>query len=114
MGGAAFAQSESAMSSLMDAWILLQDFEGNGERNRELYVLKARGMKHSNLISQFLISDRGIDVVGRLHRPERRAHPVPRARGAKFLGEGRSAGWPAGSSPTQARGGAETHGHRAA
>jgi circadian clock protein KaiC len=47
----------------MDAWILLQDFEGNGERNRVLYVLKARGMKHSNQIREFLISDHGIDVV---------------------------------------------------
>jgi len=51
------------MSSLMDAWILLQDFEGNGERNRVLYVLKARGMKHSNQVREFLISDHGIDVV---------------------------------------------------
>ena len=62
-GGHSLQQSESAMSSLMDAWILLQDFEGNGERNRVLYVLKARGMKHSNQIREFLISDRGIDVV---------------------------------------------------
>jgi circadian clock protein KaiC len=62
-GGAALAQSESAMSSLMDAWILLQDFEGNGERNRVLYVLKARGMAHSNQTREFLISDRGIDLV---------------------------------------------------
>jgi circadian clock protein KaiC len=51
------------MSSLMDAWILLQDFEGNGERNRVLYVLKARGMAHSNQIREFLISARGIDLV---------------------------------------------------
>ena len=51
------------MSSLMDAWLLLQDFEGNGERNRVLYVLKARGMSHSNQIREFLISDRGIDLV---------------------------------------------------
>ena len=56
-------QSEAGMSSLMDAWILLQDFEGNGERNRVLYVLKSRGMKHSNQIREFLISDHGIDVV---------------------------------------------------
>jgi circadian clock protein KaiC len=62
-GGHALQQSESAMSSLMDAWVLLQDFEGNGERNRVLYVLKARGMAHSNQIREFLISDRGIDVV---------------------------------------------------
>jgi circadian clock protein KaiC len=62
-GGHALQQSEMAMSSLMDSWLLLQDFEGNGERNRVLYVLKARGMAHSNQIREFLISDRGIDVV---------------------------------------------------
>jgi circadian clock protein KaiC len=62
-GGHALQQSEAAMSSLMDSWLLLQDFEGNGERNRVLYVLKARGMKHSNQIREFLISDRGIDLV---------------------------------------------------
>ncbi len=62
-GGHALQQSESGMSSLMDSWILLQDFEGNGERNRVLYVLKARGMAHSNQIREFLISNHGIDVV---------------------------------------------------
>jgi circadian clock protein KaiC len=62
-GGHALQQSEMAMSSLMDSWLLLQDFEGNGERNRVLYVLKARGMSHSNQIREFLISDRGIDLV---------------------------------------------------
>ncbi len=61
--GHALQQSEASMSSLMDAWLLLQDMEGNGERNRVLYVLKARGMAHSNQIREFLISDRGIDVV---------------------------------------------------
>jgi circadian clock protein KaiC len=56
-------QSEIAISSLMDSWLLLQDIEGNGERNRVLYVLKARGMAHSNQSREFLISDRGIDLV---------------------------------------------------
>jgi circadian clock protein KaiC len=62
-GSHALQQSESAMSSLMDSWVTLQDFEGNGERNRVLYVLKARGMAHSNQIREFLISDHGIDLV---------------------------------------------------
>jgi circadian clock protein KaiC len=62
-GGQALQQSEMAMSSLMDSWLLLQDFEGNGERNRVLYVLKARGMAHSNQMREFLISDRGVDLV---------------------------------------------------
>jgi len=62
-GGHALQQSEIAMSSLMDSWMLVQDFEGNGERNRVLYVLKARGMAHSNQVREFLISNRGIDLV---------------------------------------------------
>jgi len=62
-GNQALQQTESAMSSLMDAWLSLQDFEGNGEHNRVLYVLKARGMAHSNQIREFLISDRGVDLV---------------------------------------------------
>jgi len=56
-------RSGMALSSLMDAWLTLQDIEGNGERNRVFYVLKARGMAHSNQIREFLISDRGIDVI---------------------------------------------------
>jgi circadian clock protein KaiC len=62
-GGHALQQSEIAMSSLMDSWLLLQDVEGNGERNRVLYVIKARGMAHSNQVREFLISNRGIDLV---------------------------------------------------
>lgn len=62
-GGHALQTSEAAMSSLMDAWLLLEDFEGNGERNRVLYVLKARGMAHSNQIREFLISAKGVDLV---------------------------------------------------
>jgi circadian clock protein KaiC len=56
-------QSEIAISSLMDSWLLLKDIEGNGERNRVLYVLKARGMAHSNQSREFVISHRGIDLV---------------------------------------------------
>ncbi len=62
-GGHALQQSEAAMSSLMDSWLLLQDIEGNGERNRVLYVLKARGMAHSNQVREFLISGHGIDLI---------------------------------------------------
>jgi circadian clock protein KaiC len=62
-GGHVLQQSEAAMSSLMDSWLLLQDLEGNGERNRVLYVLKARGMAHSNQVREFLISNRGVDLV---------------------------------------------------
>ena len=51
---------QSGVSSLMDAWLLVQTIEGRGERNRGLYVIKARGMSHSNQIREFLLSDQGI------------------------------------------------------
>jgi circadian clock protein KaiC len=48
------------ISSLVDAWILLRNIEVNGERNRVLYVLKSRGMAHSNQIREFLLTSRGV------------------------------------------------------
>jgi circadian clock protein KaiC len=67
-GGQAPQQSEAIMSSLMDAWLLLQDFEGNGERNRVLYVLKARGMAHSNQSARVSDFEPRHRRCGRLHR----------------------------------------------
>ena len=68
--GSALQQSEIAISSLMDSWLLLQNIESNGERNRGLYVLKSRGMEHSNQIREFLISRHGIDLVDAYIGPE--------------------------------------------
>jgi len=61
--GQSLPETEIVISSLMDSWILLQDIESNGERNRVLNVLKSRGMSHSNQAREFLITDRGIDLV---------------------------------------------------
>jgi len=47
----------------MDAWLLLRNVEFNGERNRMIFVLKARGMAHSNQVREFVLSDAGIDLV---------------------------------------------------
>lgn len=54
------ARTEVQVSSLMDAWILLYHREANGEHNRELYVLKSRGMHHSNQVREFKMTSRGI------------------------------------------------------
>jgi circadian clock protein KaiC len=61
--GSPLQQSEVLISSLMDAWLLLQNIESDGERNRGLYVLKSRGMAHSNQIREFLISSKGVDLI---------------------------------------------------
>ena len=54
------AATEIQISSLMDAWLLLYNRESNGEHNRELYLLKARGIAHSNQVREFLITRDGI------------------------------------------------------
>jgi len=51
------------LSSLMDTWILLRTIESQGERNRGLFVLKSRGMSHSNQIREFVIRSNGLDLV---------------------------------------------------
>src|SRR6185312_1394551 len=51
-----------SISSLVDAWVLLRNIEVNGERNRLLYVLKSRGMAHSNQIREFLLTPHGVQL----------------------------------------------------
>lgn len=56
-------QTDEGVSSLVDAWILVRDLEANGERNRGLYIMKSRGMPHSNQVREFVITDQGLDLV---------------------------------------------------
>ncbi len=59
----ALERTAVGISSLMDTWLSLSTIELNGERNRGLYVIKSRGMAHSNQIREFLITDHGIELV---------------------------------------------------
>lgn len=56
-------QTDEGVSSLVDAWILIRDIESNGERNKGLYIMKSRGMAHSNQVREFVISEDGLDLV---------------------------------------------------
>jgi circadian clock protein KaiC len=47
----------------VDTWLLVRNIEANGERNRLLYVLKSRGMAHSNQVREFVLTDHGIELV---------------------------------------------------
>jgi circadian clock protein KaiC len=55
--------TEVGISSLMDAWLLLRFVESSGERNRSLYVLKARGTAHSNQLRELVLTDHGVDLA---------------------------------------------------
>jgi circadian clock protein KaiC len=67
-------QTIVGVSSLIDTWLSLRNLESNGARHRGLFILKSRGMAHSNQIRSFDLTDNGIqigevDVTG--YRPER-------------------------------------------
>ena len=62
-GGHAIEATDIGVSSLIDTWLLLRDIETQGERNRGLYILKSRGMAHSNQIREFLITKSGVELV---------------------------------------------------
>ena len=62
-GGNPIEATDVGVSSLIDTWLLLRDIETQGERNRGLYVLKSRGMAHSNQIREFLITNDGVRLV---------------------------------------------------
>jgi circadian clock protein KaiC len=47
----------------MDTWISLVQLESNGERNRGIYVLKSRGMDHSNQIREYQLTSSGVKLV---------------------------------------------------
>jgi circadian clock protein KaiC len=61
-GGDAMEQSGAGISSLMDTWLLVRMLESNRERNRLLYILKSRGMAHSNQMREFILTKDGIQL----------------------------------------------------
>lgn len=62
-GGQPIEATDIGVSSLIDTWLLLRDIETQGERNRGLYILKSRGMPHSNQIREFIMTAQGVELV---------------------------------------------------
>jgi circadian clock protein KaiC len=69
-GVAETTRTEMQISSLMDTWLLLSNREANGEHNRQLYLLKSRGMAHSNQVREFILSAEGIKLRAAYVGPE--------------------------------------------
>jgi circadian clock protein KaiC len=70
LAGGSLEANEADVSSLMDTWILLKAIEVGGERNRALYVLKSRGMEHSNQIREFVLTNDGLRLLDVYLGPE--------------------------------------------
>ena len=62
-GGAKLEATDTTVSSLMDTWLLLKMIETGGERNRVIYVLKSRGMEHSNQLREYVITPSGVQLA---------------------------------------------------
>jgi circadian clock protein KaiC len=69
-GGRALETTALNISSLVDSWLLLRDIELNGERNRAMYILKSRGMAHSNQLREYVLNDKGIELLDVYLGPE--------------------------------------------
>lgn len=61
-GGDAEEKTSVGLSSLVDVWLLLRNLEFGGERNRALYICKARGIAHSNQVREFILTDSGVKL----------------------------------------------------
>ena len=68
--GEAIEKTDVEISSIVDSWLFVRDLELNGERNRALYVLKSRGTAHSNQLREFLLTERGVDLLDVYVGPE--------------------------------------------
>ena len=68
--GGPLEASEVDVSSLMDTWLLLESIKLGGERNRVIYVLKSRGMDHSNQIREFVLTNDGVQLLDVYLGPE--------------------------------------------
>ena len=85
-------ETDAGLSSIMDAWILLLNREVSGEFNRELYLLKARGLSHSNQVREFIMSDEGNQARSPVSREKAAPSPVPPERTKKPSPDGPKCG----------------------
>lgn len=55
--------TEIGVSSLTDTWLRLSNIEKNNTLKRTVTIVKARGMKHSDQVREFIITDAGIEII---------------------------------------------------
>jgi hypothetical protein len=68
--GSLVDSTDQELSSLKDSWIKLVEVDANGERNRVLYVIKSRGMSHSNQVREYRMTDGGLELINAYIGPE--------------------------------------------
>ena len=61
--GSPLEHTDISISSLIDTWIILRDNEVEGERTRTIYILKSRGIAHSNQLREFTLTGNGVQLL---------------------------------------------------
>jgi circadian clock protein KaiC len=82
-GQAEVERTETTISSLMDTWIVLANNQIAERHRRGLYVLKSRGMAHSNEMCEFVMTNRGLN----LHEAAAAPHGTAALDGSSQKGE---------------------------
>ncbi len=62
-GQTTIERTETTISSLMDTWIVLANDQVGDRHRRGLYVLKSRGMAHSNELCEFVMTNHGLTLL---------------------------------------------------
>ena len=55
--------TSTQISTIADTWIHLSYVVHGGERNRALTIVKSRGMKHSNQVREFVMTNQGLQLI---------------------------------------------------
>jgi circadian clock protein KaiC len=61
---------DPTISSLIDNWVQLRNLESQAQRDRGVFIQKARGMPHSNQIREFVLTDQGIQLLDVVAGPD--------------------------------------------
>lgn len=64
--------ADPSVSSLIDNWVQLRNLESDAQRDRAVFIQKARGMAHSNQIRGFFITEEGIKLMEIVRAPSGR------------------------------------------
>jgi circadian clock protein KaiC len=75
-GRTAIERTETTISSLMDTWIVLANDQVGHLHRRGLYVLKSRGMAHSNELCEFVMTNHGLNLRDAASAGQRTANAV--------------------------------------
>jgi circadian clock protein KaiC len=72
-------ETEAAVSSIVDTWVIIRFERTYGRRQRQIYVHKARGIGHSHDLGELIFSDTGVTVKPIVFHKGTGGEPCPKS-----------------------------------